>query len=102
MCQYGIPRDDTTREHVRDALVDAFNIPDPSIYGGRLRAGNGSHLVEKIIVVKEEHKDGTLHFRLGISFALHLPVHPSRCTKVRRLPAQMLPERQYHQFQKPQ
>ena len=68
-----------TREQVRDALIDAFNNPDASIYGGRPRAGDGGHLVEKIIVVKEEHKDGTFHFHVGISFTLQLPAHASGC-----------------------
>ena len=69
-----------TREQVRDALIDAFNNPDASIYGGRPRAGDGGHLVEKIVVVKEERKDATFHFHVGVNFSFPPCIRMRRST----------------------
>ena len=55
-----------TREEIRDAVMDAWERPAPSPSGGRPRAANAGPLIEKLVVVREKHSDGTYHFHAAL------------------------------------
>ena len=57
------------REEIRQAVLDAFENPMVTSNGGRPRVQDGSPLVLKMIIAKELHADGTVHFHVAVKLA---------------------------------
>ena len=55
-----------SRQEVCDAVRDSLERPDASSLGGRPRAADAGLLVQKQVVVKEKHADGTNHFHVAV------------------------------------
>ena len=60
-----------TREQVRAAVWDALENPVAVRHGGRPRAAQAP-LVLKLLVAREEHADGTVHFHVGVKLSQNM------------------------------
>jgi len=60
-----------TRQEVGEMFMDALNNPDAQSTGGRPRKDQGQR-VEKIVVFKELHEDGSPHFHVCIKLCNHM------------------------------
>jgi hypothetical protein len=71
--------DALSREEVRDALLDAIGNPvwratrTPSAVG---RRAVRTLSVEKLVVFREEHRDGRIHFHIAVKLAWQTPWEP--------------------------
>ena len=58
-----------SRQEVLDAVWDSLERPDVNPSGGRPRAPDAGPLVQKELVVKEKHADGTFHFHVAVKLS---------------------------------
>ena len=67
---------DLTREQVARAVMDAWNNPIQSNRGGRPRAANAAGtdgaVVEKLVVFREHHASGGVHFHIAVKLTRSL------------------------------
>jgi len=59
-----------SREEVKACVINALEDPEPNrVAGGRPRSDEDKLTVEKVIVVRETHADGTFHFHVGVKLS---------------------------------
>jgi hypothetical protein len=73
-----------TREQIRDAVLDAWGNPLPSVAGGRPRVDDGSPVVSKMLVVRERHVDGAYHFHVAVKLGPTLRFGAAKRTLMER------------------
>ena len=54
------------RKTIAEAVLDAFNNPVASTCGGRPRTSGSINVVELIVVYRESHEDGSIHFHIAV------------------------------------
>ena len=55
-----------TRKDVLECVQKAFDVPLPTVSGGRRRAQDARPLVRKLVVFQEAHDDGAKHFHAAV------------------------------------
>jgi hypothetical protein len=74
------------RKAIAEAVLDAFNNPVATTCGGRPRAAGCTNAVELIVVYRETHEDGSIHFHTVVKLCGNRRFAPAKKTlQVRHL-----------------